>query len=100
HHKVPMAELKSMMHNLGFEDVKTLLNSGNVVFTAERSTESSLEKTLSTTLQSTFGFPVPTLLRNSETLHSIVAADPFADIPVTKLIRLYVAFLNNTPESV
>lgn len=99
HHKVPMAELKSMMHNLGFEDVKTLLNSGNVVFTVEHGTEASLEKTLSASLQSTFGFAVPSLVRNAETIQSIVTADPFKDVPVTKDIRLYVTFLNNTPGS-
>ena len=34
HHKVPMANLRAEMEKLGFVDVKTLLNSGNIVFTA------------------------------------------------------------------
>ena len=32
--KVPMADLKTLVEDLGFTDVRTLLNSGNVVFTA------------------------------------------------------------------
>ena len=32
--RVPMADLKALVEGLGFTDVRTLLNSGNVVFTA------------------------------------------------------------------
>lgn len=36
HKKVPMAQLKVLVEGLGFTDVSTLLNSGNVVFTARK----------------------------------------------------------------
>ena len=37
HKKVPMAELEALVEGLGFTEVRTLLNSGNVVFTARAS---------------------------------------------------------------
>jgi len=32
HHKVPMADLRKELEKLGFENVMTLLNSGNIIF--------------------------------------------------------------------
>ena len=40
--KVPMAELKKALAALGFENIKTLLNSGNVVFETEQTPENKL----------------------------------------------------------
>ena len=44
HHKVPMAELKTTLVGMGFSNIKTLLNSGNVVFTAPARKIEVLEK--------------------------------------------------------
>ena len=44
HHKVPMAELRLIMEELGFEKVITLLNSGNIIFDATTKYPEDLEK--------------------------------------------------------
>ncbi|MFH6603110.1 DUF1697 domain-containing protein [Maribacter algicola] len=94
HHKVPMAELKKEMTKMGFTNVETLLNSGNVLFDSEENRLMDLEKGISDRLEKTFGFPIPTLIRNIDLIHDLLNEDPFKNIVVTKDIRLYVSFLN------
>ncbi len=98
HHKVPMAELRKTLEDMGFTQVKTLLNSGNVVFSGRPEQETVLEKKIAAQLESTFKFPIPVLIRNSEEILKLVASNPFRGIEVHKDIRLYVTFLNTPPQ--
>ena len=65
HHKVPMADLRKELEKLGFENVETLLNSGNIIFEAISNNEGNLEKKISAHLEKSFGFPIPTVIRKS-----------------------------------
>ena len=95
HHKVPMADLRKGLEGLGFQNVVTLLNSGNIIFDTIGKNEESLEKQLAEHLEKTFGFPVPTIIRNSEEINQLYNDTPFRDITIHKDIRLYVSFLKN-----
>ena len=95
HHKVPMAELKATLAGMGFSNIKTLLNSGNVVFTTDPTDIAALEKDMAEALKQKFGFPIPVLIRKMEDIQGIVASNPFKDIEVHKDIRLYVTFLRD-----
>ncbi|MEJ8755541.1 DUF1697 domain-containing protein [Pontibacter sp. H259] len=99
-HKVPMAMLKQEMIALRFENVDTLLNSGNVIFDAASGTEESLEETIASKLRERFGFAVPVLVRKADTILALIQSKPFESIEVTKDIRLYVSLLktNTTPD--
>ena len=99
HHKVPMAELRKEMKKLNFENVVTLLNSGNIVFDAVDEDLESLEKTISEHLERTFGFPVPTIIRKSKTIYELLENNSFKDQILTKDIRLYVSFLRKEIET-
>lgn len=97
YHKVPMAELRKEMENLGFSKVFTLLNTGNVIFETQKTT--SLETKIEDYLQKVFGFPVPVLLRSFEEILAIVESNPFENIKINENIRLYVTFLKNEPKN-
>jgi uncharacterized protein (DUF1697 family) len=97
HHKVPMADLQKQLAKLGFTDIVTLLNSGNVVFDAPETSIDALEIKITAHLEKSFGFPVPVLLRRAEEILSISHLDPFRNIEVTKDTRLYVSFLKKAP---
>src|SRR5690554_5405611 len=98
HHKVPMAELKSTLASMGFSEIKTLLNSGNVVFETNPTEITALEEQMADVLEKNFGFPIPVLVKKLEDIQRLVAKKPFNDIDVHKDIRLYVTFLKNTPK--
>lgn len=99
HHKVPMAELRKELEKLGFENIITLLNSGNIIFDGDTHDLEELEKTISKNLKKTFGFPIPTIIRKSKTIYQLFNDSPFENIEVNKDIRLYVSFLKNNASS-
>ena len=67
-----MAKLRALMEELGYRDVRTYVNSGNVVFSGPRRSAKHLE----TALAKTFGFEVPVVLRTRDELAAVVRANP------------------------
>ncbi|NGF76873.1 DUF1697 domain-containing protein [Fluviicola sp. SGL-29] len=94
-HKVPMSQLSEAMGQLGFSNILTLLNTGNVIFEAPEKNAS--EAVIERHLQDVFGFPIPVILRTFDELSELVETDPFKGIAVTKDTRLYVTFLKSKP---
>ncbi len=72
---VKSAELKAAFEALGFEKVRTLLASGNVLFDARPG--KAVKQQIEAGLQQRFGFEVPIVLRTLDELRAIVAANPF-----------------------
>lgn len=99
HHKVPMADLKATFTTMGFTNIVTLLNSGNVIFNAEEADIKVLETNIAERLASVFGFSIPTIIRSAEAIQHMIKNDPFATIEITKDIRLYVSFLQEDSEA-
>ena len=93
HHKVPMAELKTLLTNLGCDNVKTILNSGNIVFETKKKDIAGLERTIELALSEHFGFPIPVIVIPQNQISELVNDDPFANVEIHKNIRLYVSFL-------
>lgn len=99
HHKVPMLELRKEIEKLKFENIVTLLNSGNIIFDAIADDVENLESKLSEHLEKSFGFPIPVILRSAEMINGFVIDMPFESVLVTKDIRLYVSFLRRDIET-
>ncbi|SHJ07084.1 Uncharacterized conserved protein, DUF1697 family [Tangfeifania diversioriginum] len=99
HHKVPMAELRTEMEQMGFKKINTILNSGNIIFTGPPKEESRLEADIALHLEKVFGFSIPVRVRNAGEILALTAANPFKDIEVTRDLRLYVSFLKEVPEN-
>jgi uncharacterized protein (DUF1697 family) len=91
--KVPMADLKKALEKAGYENVKTLLNSGNVVLDAAEKKPDAVRKDLEALLEKTFKFPVPVLVRTFEELVKLEDAEPFKGVKITDDTLLYVTFL-------
>jgi uncharacterized protein (DUF1697 family) len=75
---VAMAELREMITALGFSDVKTLLQSGNVVFRGPAKAPGKLEVQLEAALEKRFGMKVDFHVRTADEWKAIVKANPFA----------------------
>jgi len=97
HHKVPMVELRQELEIQGFEQIKTLLNSGNIVFKGPDMDLAQLEQNLAGQLKSRFGFPIPTIIRTAADLQTLKKAQPFKSVTLTKQIRRYISFLKTKP---
>ncbi len=93
--KVPMADLKKVFEKAGFKNVRTILNTGNVIFDGS----SAKEAAVATMLEEAFGFPIPVLIRTMADIEALIASDPFKGITVKPETRLYVTFLKDKPTS-
>ena len=77
--KVAMADLKAMMEALGFAEVKTLLQSGNVVFRAGDEAEADLEARLEAETGTRLGLKTSYLVRDAVQWRAIIDACPFPE---------------------
>jgi len=75
--KVPMADLRTLMEGLGHDGVRSYLQSGQAVFTADHGDEESLAAELAAAIEKRFGFPVDVIVRDHAYLKAIVDDCPF-----------------------
>ncbi len=90
---VPMAELRTVFTGLGYQQVQTYIQSGNVVFEADTDSEAALLKAIRPALASAFGWQIEVLLRTLPELDAVIAGNPFSerqDDP-TKLLVTFLA---------
>ena len=90
---LPMAELRAMGERCGFENVRTLLASGNLLFRAGAS-EAAVMKALEAELETFFGRRVPVFVRTAAEMRAIARSNPFPD---EKGSRNMVFFLAGRP---
>ncbi|MBW9053686.1 DUF1697 domain-containing protein [Rhizobium mesosinicum] len=86
---LPMAELKAICEGLGFADVKTYIQSGNVLFHSDEA-EKAVEEKLDAALGKTLGKRPGVMVRSRRELDAIIADAPF---PEAKPNFLLVYFL-------
>ncbi|MFE7748527.1 DUF1697 domain-containing protein [Streptomyces sp. NPDC057428] len=77
HRRVPMAELRTLLGELGHEDVATYLQSGNAVFRSATGDENTLAAGLERAIEKRFGFPVDCLVRSGAYLAGVADGCPF-----------------------
>ncbi|WP_296311180.1 DUF1697 domain-containing protein [Winogradskyella sp. UBA3174] len=94
HKKVPMAILRELLTNAGLDDVKTYIQSGNVVFQSIELNTSVLEDLISSTIKNYFQFEVPVLVRTRTDLKTIFDNCPF---PEEKKLNSYFTMLSEIP---
>ncbi len=88
--KVPMAGLREAFEHLGHVNVRTYIQSGNVVFDAGGSGD-SIRAALEAAIDRAFGLDVTVLLRTPADLAKVVKANPFGS-------DAYVTFLDGVPD--
>ncbi len=90
-----MPQLKACFQAAGFDDVRTVLSSGNVVFSTPGATWATLERKAEQAMQASLGHAFPTIVRPTEYLRGLVASDPFAEFALPPAAKRVVTFLRN-----
>jgi uncharacterized protein (DUF1697 family) len=98
HKRIMMEALQQTMRELGFENVKTYIQSGNIVFDAPTTDAARLANKIEKKLLSDFGFPVPVIVRTPAELQQIIQSNLFLKEPGIDSSKLHVAFLWRPPE--
>ncbi|MFF0970185.1 DUF1697 domain-containing protein [Streptomyces sp. NPDC003703] len=94
--KLPMAGLRALMGELGLGDVRTHLQSGQAVFTAEDGDEEALAARIGAAVEQRFGFPVDVLVRDHAYLRAVVEACPFPAAALEPR-QLHVTYFSAAP---
>ncbi len=99
HHKIKMAELKQLFLELGYHDVFTYIQSGNVIFKSNIKESILIEDTIISAISKHFGHAIKVLVLNKEELTTIFNSNPFlAKDPTMDISKLHVTILNKKPD--
>lgn len=96
-HPVPMAELRGVFEGLGCEDVRTYIQSGNVVYRAAEPLAPRVAGAAAKALARRYGFEVPVVTRSAAELAAVAEANPFLDRGAGPK-ALHVVFLADRPD--
>jgi len=96
-HNVKMEHLRQLFAQLGFANVRSFIQTGNVFFETSDDDRHGLTQTIEAHLHQALGYTVPVLLRTIPELEHIVEVNPFKHLDVTSDMRLCVVFLGDPP---
>lgn len=94
---IKMNALSRMYEGLGFDNIKTYVQSGNVIFTSGDKDVKEIEKVISSQIEAEFGFDVPVIVFDTKTLEAIIENNPFSKDGSKDATFMHVTFLADTP---
>ena len=89
--RIAMADLRKLVEDLGYADVRTLLNSGNVVFSAAKGDARTAGARIERAMTSRLGVSARVTIVDAPALAAVVANNPFARV-ATNPSRYLIAF--------
>lgn len=95
--KILMSDLKKLYKNLGFKDVITYIQSGNVIFKNKKLPDTELAKKVEEAINKEYNFEVPVIIRSVEEMKKTILSNPFLKEKNCDTKRLYVTFLSEIP---
>lgn len=97
--KMPMQELRQLLAEQGFNNIKTYIQSGNVIFDAEKEkSQAELSEIISEAILGKWNFEVPVITFTGGELQQAIAENPFYEDKESDINRLHLTFLSEEPE--
>lgn len=97
HNRIKMDQLRTSLEALGFEQVKTYIQSGNVVLKSATISPAALSRKIEKQIVGQFGFAVSVISRTAEEINKTIANNPFLNDSSINPEKLHVAFLSEAP---
>lgn len=98
HKLIKMDALRKSFESMQFSNVKTYLQSGNIIFSYDDIEEKNLEEQISKEIEKEFGFDVPVIVLSIERLKQIIDHNPFVKDPIKDTLFLHITFLSSKPK--
>jgi len=92
--KLPMQELRAMLEKLNYSEVKTYIQSGNIILKSSEEA-STIEKAIKEEIAKAFGYDVPVLAKTVSQWEKAIANNPYTAVEEK---QQYFTFLSETPE--
>ena len=99
HKQVAMPVLRDFFTGLGFSDVRTLLQTGNVIFRGEARNANDLERLLESEAKAQLGLDTDFFVRSAKDWEALVDANPFPEEAKSDPGHLVVMFLKDAPNA-
>ncbi|MNJ52499.1 hypothetical protein D3C77_478380 [compost metagenome] len=102
HNKIKMAELRQALLDIGFTNVKTYIQSGNILFHAQADKD-TICKQIEEVLLQRWGLNIKVMIRTADEIRAIIATCPFTLEQITAAEAsaggeaLYVSMIMNQP---
>jgi uncharacterized protein (DUF1697 family) len=97
HRMIKMDALKKMCADLKFENVKTYIQSGNIVFQSKLIDVDKISNTIKENIEKYFGYDVPVLTFTKDELGTIINSNPFSNDKSKKSEFFHITFLSDFP---
>jgi uncharacterized protein (DUF1697 family)/GNAT superfamily N-acetyltransferase len=94
---IKMEELNKIFTSAGFLKVRTLIQSGNVIFNSTSGQIAKLNKEIADLIRKNLGFDVEVFVKSLQELKEIFLSDPFAERKSTGRSKLYLSLLSSPP---
>lgn len=92
-----MPDLKQAFEAAGFSEVRTILSSGNVVFSARAASDVALQRKAETAMERRLGRSFLTIVRSIDALQELLASDPYGKFRLGPKAKRIVTFLRQAP---
>ena len=96
---IKMELLRKILAELGFENIRTYIQSGNIIFESKSLPVLKLETKIAAKIEEHFGFTVPVTIVTPEELLEIINKNPYANETLTDATQPYVSFLSEIPKA-
>lgn len=96
---IKMEELRKMFEELKFKNVRTYIQTGNVIFETSSKSSDLLTKKIERHLHKSLGFEIDTMLRSISEIEIILKDNPFNKVKLDKMVHLYLTFLREEPST-
>jgi uncharacterized protein (DUF1697 family) len=97
HHPLPMKELAALLEEMGLREVRTYIQSGNVVFRCEVKNKAALAARISAAIKAQHGFAPQVLLLDAAELRKAMAGNPYPEAEAAPK-SLHLLFLAEVPQ--
>ena len=96
--KIPMAELRTLFESLKYQDVRTFIQTGNVIFRTPEEDFAKLARKLENAIEKRFGFRTVVILRTPAELRDLISRNPFENREGILPSKLLVVLLESQPD--
>lgn len=97
--KILMKDLKELFHHLGFINIQTYIQSGNVIFNSSGKTDNiKIATEIEKSILKAYNFQVPVIVLTALELHSAISENPFSGKNI-EIEKLHLTFLKEVPEN-
>jgi uncharacterized protein (DUF1697 family) len=94
-----MPELKRAFERAGWQDVKTVLSSGNVLFSTKAASRAALERKCEAAMEASLPRSFSTTVRSIDELRALLDSDPFAGTALKPGSKRVVTFMKDKPKA-